>query len=357
MITPTVDWFNDRPLNMYTVCSRLIEAVEEREKFFALKPNEYHPLALPAPPCCNYDLRSEYLNDCEVWYLRTFSQHLFNRVLDLLRNSFFHGSFGTWAKIWPFGMVSQVKSYLTEMGADCDIFFSEGVQAAIKPHCFENMRYFYTVADILNRCTLYPAPSVFFSTGKKDAGNVFGVDGKISCTDMISGNSDCRDFQPAGVKFTLSDGSTFSPHPGWLAGYRAKVDDEGNFKHRYSWKTSDVCVFYQTGGQEQTYNELEHIRYFPMRGEFKIKMRIDISFQNADGYSRVNDEQILSVRPDSGGDKIDFSLYASTIDKCMHSSTSDNKGESYASATYSCDRIMLNAENFLPLPYKYLNLN
>ena len=123
MISPTVNWFNDRPLNMYTVCSRLIEAVEEREEFFDLKPDEYHPLELPEPPCCNYDLRGESVKDPEIWYLRNFSQHLFNRVLDLLRNTFFYEKFGSWENIWPCGTMSQIKSYLTAMGADCDIFF------------------------------------------------------------------------------------------------------------------------------------------------------------------------------------------------------------------------------------------
>ena len=67
----TTDWFDDRPLELSTVCTRLKEAVEEREMFYRITvPTSWYPLELPEKPFCNFDTARETLRDPKVSYIR-----------------------------------------------------------------------------------------------------------------------------------------------------------------------------------------------------------------------------------------------------------------------------------------------
>ena len=73
----TTDWFDDRPLELSTVCTRLKEAVEEREMFYRITvPTSWYPLELPKKPFCNFDTARETLRDPKVNYIRNFSNKL-----------------------------------------------------------------------------------------------------------------------------------------------------------------------------------------------------------------------------------------------------------------------------------------
>lgn len=356
MTFPLADWFNDRPLSLHTVCTRLIEAVEEREKYFLLPADGYYPLALPEKPYFCSDMYGEYLKDQSVWFIRDFAKNLYHRVSILLRNSFIHDNFGKWSAIFPLNNFSAVQAYLKSKNADLDAFLSDGgITGKIRPHCFENMRFFYAVADILNRCVRYPSPPYFDMAGKQKNGYVFGMDCLFELHDELTGTTHSGEYQPDGLRFTMAT-EVVAPNTQWQAGYRAGVDDNDEFTFKYHYRARKSRPFYKIdSGQNADWNSYDsYTRPIPLHGSFKAKMQMTISLCHAGGVSRRSEETILTIRPDGESDEVDFSRYQEDFAKCTLSSSPDGRGESYASAHFLCNEVMLDAANYPPLPYKYL---
>lgn len=341
----TTGWFDDRPLELATVCTRLKEAVEERENFYRLDiPSTWYPLELPQAPFCNSDMTGEELKDRNVNFIRKFAENLYYRVNNLLSNSFNPLKFGKWCDTGYLAAYDAQQTLLEELNIDSNVFRSRGYIGGgnychLLPFCYENMRYFHTVADVLNRCCLYPAPPVFSTAGTQSKGYVFGLDCTFDCHDFISGTGSTFSYQPDGITF-YPQGASYSAtlSPANPAGYRVKLNNN-KVEYEYNFKASNLKIFYTPS--------------FPLQGSFQVKMQMEGHFENIDGSADLLDEQILTLANGSTGCEISLNWCASQLAKCTGSSLQNSKKNSYANIRFDCSEILLEKENYPLLPYKY----
>ena len=343
----STDWFNDRPLHIETICTRLREAVEEREAFFRFDPEKTAktPLTLPSRPYSLGNNHNRYAN-FTVW--QEFIDNLSRRIRTLARFVFAPDNLGKFSEFNPspgrnahesiYCSIQETDVLLESLEIDPADFWMR------KPHRFMDMKFFNACAELLNRYILYPQPPHF----KTSTNTVFGWDCYLSVTDLVSGNVIARNFQPDGsIKFTGSSGSY-----GLFSG-----------ENIAKWQKNDYRA--AASGHRLYYDHTlgSGTDSFPFTGEFQLQL--SSQWSEIVNQSTTASEICTTTYTITPGGSVPMHI----PDQWQQRIPAVLAGQENASSasvtvlpvlvrgTATSPRIKLTAANIPPLPYKYLNKN
>lgn len=347
----SVDWFNDRPLDLSTICVRLREAVEERERFFKLTPWTAYPLEIPPRP---FRLSGTGVSGT-AQLPGPFAQNLVRRIARLVDNSFDPRNFGTLSSFFPLNgagagiMNSPAHPLFGAFGIDGAAYCRAPLS---RPFRWKDMAFFNAAAEVLDRIVRYPRPPEFSDSGGRDRGRVFGIDAELHIVDFSDGSRTDGVFQPAGqyLRRTLASGRTVACHP------RTGVSWRRNEGLVYA---DDRSLYYDAAADPDWGSDVRG-KGVALTGGFTIRLHARCDFavsRYGAGIETWNEEydQDLTIRPGGVCDVPRFPPWDSTFAAWRTAPGDGNILSREASMTITAPLIRLEPENYPVPPYQYLS--